>query len=323
MSQRTAGNELRWLEARVKVDGELAEAVSEYFGRLGTGGAVLEQIASGDAAAADQAGFWVKAYMPVRSPADERAHRRRVEEGLWHLGQIRPLDPPEFRLLADEDWAETWKANYRPLRIGRRLVIKPTWCEWESAPDQVIVELDPGMAFGTGLHPSTQMCLYGLEDYVAPGQRVLDLGSGSGILAIAAALSGAGSVLAVDVDPLAVESTTRNAAANGVSEQIRVVEGSLPPRNGRDESVERLAEELAPAGFDLILVNILAEVIVGLVGRGLAIWLAPGGVMITAGIIRERQEMVQQALAAADLTVVDQREEGDWVSLIARKPSAD
>jgi ribosomal protein L11 methyltransferase len=322
MSEQADGGELRWLEARVEVDGELAEAVSEYFGRIGTGGAVLEQIVPERNDAGETARFWVKAYLPVRSPEDDASHRRRVAEGVWHLSQIRPLPEPEFKLLADEDWAESWKAHYHPLVIGTRIVIKPSWCEWDASAGQIVVELDPGMAFGTGLHPSTQLCLIGLEDHAAPGQRVLDLGAGSGILSIAAARLGVGQVLALDIDPLSIESTTRNAAANGTAETIRVALGSLPPRDARDDHVAAQARDMAPAGFDLMLVNILAEVIADLLGRGLADWLAAGGVMITAGIIAERQELVRHALAVAGLEVIDRREQGDWVSLIARKPAA-
>jgi len=322
MSEQTHDSDLRWLEARVQVDGELAEAVSEYFSRLGTGGAVLEQIVPDRHEVEDISLYWVKVYMPVRSPEDEESHRRRVSEGLWHLGQIRPLGEPEFTLLADEDWAESWKEHYRPLAIGNRIVIKPSWCEWETSEGQIVVELDPGMAFGTGLHPSTQLCLIGLEDYVAAGQRVLDLGAGSGILSIAAVLLGAEQVLAVDIDPLSVESSARNAAANGTADRIRVLPGSLPPRDDTDRPAVESAQAMAPAGFDLMLVNILAEVIVDLVERGLVDWLANSGIIITAGIIAERQEMVRQALTSAGLEVIDRRQRGDWVSLIARKPAA-
>ena len=322
MNEHEEAGDLRWLEARVEVDGELAEAVCEYFGRLGAGGAVLEQIVPelNDAGATSH--YWVKAYMAVRSPEDEESHRRRVAEGIWHLSQIRPLPEPEFTLLADEDWAESWKAHYRPLLIGTHIVIKPSWCEWEASEGQMVVELDPGMAFGTGLHPSTQLCLIGLEDYAAAGQRVLDLGAGSGILSIAATLLGGKQVLALDIDPLSVESTTRNAAANGAADKIRVALGSLPPRGETDEEAVAQAREIAPAGFDLMLVNILAEVIADLLRRGLADWLAAGGVMITAGIIVERQDLVRRALETAGLEIIDRRQQGDWVSLVARKPVA-
>jgi len=321
MSEHDHRKDLHWLEVRLRVDGELAEAVSEYFGRLGTGGAVLEEIVPGESADNVPSEYWVKVYMAVRSPEDEREHRRRVEEDLWHLSQIYPLKEPEFKLLADEDWAEVWKAKYHPFLVGKRTVIKPSWCEWEADEGQIVIELDPGMAFGTGLHPSTQLCLIGLEDHALAGQQALDLGTGSGILAIAAALSGMEQILALDTDPLAVESAISNVELNGVADRIQVAVGSLPPRDHADQDIVRRAEEIAPAGFGLMLVNILAEVIVDLLERGLSDWLAPDGVMIAAGIIRERQEMVHEALAAAGLEIVDRRTQGDWVALIARKSS--
>jgi ribosomal protein L11 methyltransferase len=310
---------LRWLEARVQAEGEAAEAISELFNRLGTGGAVLEElVADGQA---DDAGrqYWIKAYLPVHTPEEEAEQRRRIAEGLWHLAQLRELGEPEFRLLADEDWAEAWKASYKPLSIGRRVVIKPSWCEWQAQPGQIVIELDPGQAFGTGLHPSTQLCLLGLEDYSRPAQTVLDLGTGSGILAIVAARLGAGRILAVDIDPLAVEVAEENVRLNGVWEQIVVAQGSLPPRDANDRAVAEAAGRLAPAGFDLMLVNILAEVIVEMLRRDLARWLAPGGVMITAGIIRERQALVESELAAAGLAIIERRQQGDWISLVAQK----
>ena len=321
MSEHDRRKDLHWLEVRLRVDGELAEAVSEYLGRLGTGGAVLEEIVPGQTTDDVPSEYWVKVYMPAHSPEDERLHRRRVEEDLWHLSQIHPLNEPEFKLLADEDWAEVWKASYHPFLVGKQTVIKPSWCEWEADEGQIVIELDPGMAFGTGLHPSTQLCLIGLEDHALAGQQVLDLGTGSGILAIAAALSDVKQVLALDIDPLAVESAISNAELNEVADRIHVATGSLPPRDHADQDIVRRAEKMAPAGFGLMLVNILAEVIVDLLERGLCDWLAPDGVMIAAGIIRERQEMVHEALAAAGLAIVDCRTQGDWVAQIARKSS--
>jgi ribosomal protein L11 methyltransferase len=311
---------VQWLEVRVQADGEVAEAVNDLFGRLGTGGAVLEELVPEGEPDDAIRSYWIKTYLPVHNPEEEAEYRRRVSEGLWHIGQIGPLGEPVFTLLADADWAEAWKAHYHPLAIGRRLVIKPTWTEFHAEPGQVIVELDPGQAFGTGLHPSTQLCLLGLEAHDLAGQAVLDLGTGSGILAIAAARLGAGRVLAIDGDPLAVEVAQRNAAANGVEGQIVAAAGTLPPRDADDLGVAALAEHMAPAGFGLMLVNILAEVIAGLFASGLAQWMAPGGTVITAGIIDTRRGVVEQALAEAGLYVTGCRSIGDWVSIVARKP---
>ena len=185
-----------WLEARLQADGEAAESISDFFNRIGTGGAVLEELAEDGNTDDSRRSYWVKAYVPVGTEGEELEQRRRIEEGLWHLAQIYPFGDVEFRLLSFQDWSEAWKKSYKPLAVGRHIVIKPSWCAWEAGPEQVIVEIDPGQAFGTGLHPSTQLCLMELEKWAAPGQKVLDLGTGSGILAITAARLGVDRVLA-------------------------------------------------------------------------------------------------------------------------------
>ncbi|HIC93869.1 MAG TPA: 50S ribosomal protein L11 methyltransferase, partial [Anaerolineae bacterium] len=246
----------------------------------------------------------VRTYLPISREGLET--RRRLEEGLWHLSQIYPLPPPRFRQLTEEDWASAWKKHYRVLRAGRRLVIKPSWQEYTPRPEDVVIELDPGMAFGTGVHPTTRMCLAALEDHLRPGMRVLDLGTGSGILAIAAAKLGAGSVLALDVDPVAVRVARDNVLTNGVEGIVAVRQGSLAEARGR---------------FDLVLANILARVIVELAERGLADRLRMGGLLVAAGIIEDQEEGVRRALQARGMAVVERRRERDWVTLIAaRRP---
>ena len=214
---------LGWLEASVQVDGEAAEAVTEVFNRYGRGGAVLSTDFDDDSG--DAAVVTVKTYLSLDE--EGRKTRRRIEEALWHLSQIYPLPPPQFRELTENDWANAWKKHYHVLRVGQRIVIKPRWQEYEPRPDDIVIELDPGMAFGTGLHPTTRMCLQALEEHLEPGARVLDLGTGSGILAIAAAKLGAGSVLALDNDPLAVKAVRANVQSNGVQDLVTVELGSL------------------------------------------------------------------------------------------------
>jgi ribosomal protein L11 methyltransferase len=285
---------LSWLEVSVQADGEAAEAVSEVFNRYGRGGAVLSTDfgnGSGNAAVVT-----VKTYLPLDE--EGRKTRRRIEEALWHLSQIYPLPAPEFRELTEDDWANAWKKHYHVLRIGQRIVIKPPWQEHKRRPGEVIIELDPGMAFGTGLHPTTRMCLEALEEHLKPGAKVLDLGTGSGILAIAAAKLGAGSVLALDNDPLAVRAARTNVRSNGVHDLITVEYGSL------DEATEE---------FDLVLVNILARVIIELADQGLVDRVRPTGLMIAAGIIEEQEAEVTVALREHGLEIVERRQEKDWV----------
>jgi ribosomal protein L11 methyltransferase len=278
---------LDWIEASVRVDDEAAEAVSELINRYVPGGAVIEQ----DPNISDT--LTVKVFLPP----DDGGTRRKIEEGLWHLGQIYPIPEPRFRPLPHQEWAEAWKSHFQVLRIGRHVVVKPSWLTHSPAPGDIVVEIDPGMAFGTGLHPSTRLCIQVLEELIQPGMRVLDLGTGSGILAIVAALMDAGQVTALDVDRL----------ANGVADRVRVEEGSI--------------ERLTPgtASFGLMLVNIMADVIIALVGQGLLSHLAPGGWFVGAGILESQIGDVQAALSEQGLHRIQIYQEKDWVALVGRR----
>jgi ribosomal protein L11 methyltransferase len=203
------------------------------------------------------------------------------------------------RELQEEDWANAWKEHYHTRQVGRRLVIKPSWLSYVPAEGEVVVELDPGMAFGTGLHPTTDSCLQLLEDLVRGGERVLDLGTGSGILSLAAAGLGCGSILALDVEPIAVSTAASNTASLG--DRIQVREGSLPLPQ--------------PEQFELLLANIIARVLVDL-ARELASCLTPGGRLLASGIIAEKEPDVLAAFSAAGLRVERRVQAGDWVTLV-------
>jgi len=287
---------VEWLEVSVTVETETAEAVAEVLSRYAPRGVAIE--AGPDGWHADP--VVVKAYLPADE--DLWAKRKQVEEALWHLGQIQPIPEPTFHPIAEENWAELWKKQLEVLHVGRRTVIQPSWLDYDPAPDDIVIQLDPGMAFGTGLHPTTQMCLEALEEFVSPGCTVLDLGTGSGILAIAAAKLGAARVLALDNDPEAVEVAYGNIATNGVRESVDVEPGSLSEAVGT---------------YDLVMVNILARVIVEMVREGLATRLSADGKLITAGIIAEQAPAVISAFDQGDLALLGQRRKDDWVSLLA------
>ncbi len=306
-----------WIEISVRADGEAAEAVSELFNRLnsrpdGQGGAVTEVGGFDPVGEAHEPVVNVRTYLPAGA-VDSAERQRQIEEGLWFLGRIHPLGEPVVRRLAEEDWANAWKAHYHPLRIGRRFLVVPAWQTGQIGPasGELAIVLDPGMAFGTGLHPSTQLCLRAMEGAVAPGQRVLDAGCGSGILSIAAARLGAASVDAFDIDPLAVDSTAANAALNDLPVSIDVFAASGP-----DEGPFWVRDDGSRRTWDVILVNILPHVILELLGRGLHRHLAPGGRLILAGIIEEREPDLLDALAERDLRVMDRLAEGDWLALV-------
>ena len=210
---------MNWIEISVQADGEAAEAVSGLFNRLnsrpdGQGGAVTEVGGFDLVGENHHPTVIIKTYLPADT-AETPHIQQQIEEGLWYLGRIYPLGEVRIHPLAEEDWANAWKSSYHPLRIGRHFLVIPAWQTAEVVPEpgDVPLILDPGMAFGTGLHPSTQLCLMAMEDVVQPGQRVLDAGCGSGILSIAAVRLGAGRVDAFDIDPIAVRATEENAGA--------------------------------------------------------------------------------------------------------------
>jgi ribosomal protein L11 methyltransferase len=325
-----------WLELSVEVDNEAVEAVSELLARYGYNGGVVVEPAwtpgdEGPEFSYDTARPAVlRTYLPLDEQAEEA--RQRIEQALWHLGQMRPVGQLQARTLQEEDWANAWKQHYRVLRVGERTVVVPSWLEYEAAPDDVVLHLDPGMAFGTGLHPTTQLCLRLLERYARPGQRALDLGTGSGILAIAAAKLGAGPVLALDNDPVAVQVAAENIARNGVADVVQAAEGSLGAGKtmghwlsgdfGEQATAARgqgagetRAGDPSPASFDLIAANLIAKVLV-ILATDLAAALAPGGALVSSGIIDTKEAEVSAALTAAGLRQLERHAEGEWVALV-------
>lgn len=312
------------MEISVTTDGEAAEAVVELFNRYGQGGAVVEMqldCLEHELTTALPQRVVVKSYLPGDGSADDR--RQRLEEGLWHLSQIYPIPDPVLRPLAEQDWMESWKKQYHLQRIGRRIVIVPAWEEYAPAPGEAILRLEPGMAFGTGLHPTTRLCLQALETRLIAGSTVLDVGTGSGVLAIAAAKLGARSILALDADPTAVAVAQENVRLNKVAEQVTVQHGTLPGGAAAEwlppPSAAGCRLSLLETGrFDLILINILAPVIAGM-APALAARLAEGGQVIASGIIDSQEADVAQTLGAQGLQVVGRAVEKDWVSLVARR----
>ena len=315
-----------WLEIAVSVDAEMAEAVAEALSRYVSNGVAIEQLARDIAPGPDwspdgplEPGVVVRGYLPLDAEAGTK--RRQIEEALWHLRQIAPMREPAFRQVKQSDWESAWKEHYHVARVSGRFVIKPSWREYQPQPSDVVLELDPGMAFGTGLHPTTQMCLRAIEAHMPPGARALDLGAGSGILAIAAAKLGAASVLALDIDPLAVEVARENAARNGVAGLVRVEAGSLAdlPKPGAGPSGDHPAEASTPAVFDFALVNILAKTIIQLCDEGLAQIISPAGVVAFAGLIDTQEDEVRGALARAGFAVIERAQDKDWVGLVCRR----
>src|SRR5512142_2088719 len=208
------------------VDPELAEAVSELISRFVSNGVVVESGVTYNDAEDEGTPFGparVFGYLAIDERLEET--RQRLEEGLWHLSQIQPLPEPSYRNIVDEDWMASWKQHYHPIQIGKRLLILPAWID-DPQQDRIAVKIDPSMAFGTGTHPTTQLCMELLEDTVVTGRPVIDVGCGSGILSIGAVKLGASHALAVDIDNAAVQATKENAQANGVLGKIEAGIGS-------------------------------------------------------------------------------------------------
>ena len=212
-------------------------------------------------------------------------------------------DLPKVRQVFEEDWADAWKKHYHTSRIGQRIIIRPVWENYVLQADEIEIILDPGMAFGTGTHATTQLCLMALEDRALAGQIVLDLGCGSGILSILAHRLGAEHVLAVDIDPVATAVTQQNLVLNQVGQGVEVVTGSL-------------AEVLSMgATYDVAVVNILARIILQLCEEGIERIVKPNGSAIFSGIIRSQEHAVREALALIGLSTQNVRYQGDWVAI--------
>lgn len=313
-----------WLELSVEADSEAIEVVSEILSRAAPGGVAVEPAFTltdeGLGAIPDPTRpATVRAYLPaIDGKAAEQAIAE-VEERLGHLQAfgLRPIGALEVRPVHEEDWADAWKQHFPVLRIGRRIVIRPTWQEHVAQPDDVVLALDPGMAFGTGLHPTTRLCLAGIEHWadegIVSGATALDVGCGSGILAIAAGLLGARSVLGVDTDPIAIEATGANADRNDLGGVIAARRGSLPVPEGP---------------FDLVMANLIASLLVHL-AADLAAAMRPGngragsgGRLLASGIFIDREPEVRRAFLAAGLRIVGREQETDWVALDVERPAA-
>lgn len=297
-----------WYQLSVDVDNEAVESVTELFGRYGfnEGVAIEEpyvQDQDGDNVGIDtDKPFTVHTYV-----AEEDFKPEIIEElrkALYFLGQLRGVSDVRVTNLQEQDWANAWKEHFQVHRIGDRVVIRPPWREYVPEENDLEVILDPGMAFGTGLHPSTRLSMLGTEAVVKPGDTVLDVGTGSGILAIAAVKLGAEKVDTVDVEAVAVKATADNAALNDVTDKIAVELGSVGE-----------GEPFWGEQYDVVLANIISRILIELC-EAIVAHTKPGGTIVLAGIIETREQDVIAAYEAAGAKVIDRRFAEDWVSLV-------
>jgi ribosomal protein L11 methyltransferase len=301
-----------WLEIIVETVPLLAEMSGEILIEAGCGGVVyLDPPPGKDGPSARSCR--VTGYLPLQDDYDRKVDG--IKERLAGLDRYFPPGPGEphprtqvfLRRVKEENWGENWKKHFRPQFIGS-VVITPPWHEVPAVPGQVVVKIDPGMAFGTGTHPSTVLSLRLLQEVIRGGETVYDLGTGSGILALAAAGLGAAQVTGVDVDPVAVEEARRNVSRNKMNGRVRVVRGNL-------------LENLAP-GVDLVVINIIAETIIGVLPE-LPRFLNPGGQVIASGIVFSRANEVKEAVLATGLEYRKEITEEGWVACLAGRSGGD
>ena len=296
----------RWLEVSFVVNGELAEALSEVLGRFVEGGVAVESNVRYNDAEDEGTPYGpvrIYGYLPVNESLEE--NRRKMEESIWYLGRIQPLPDPVYTPIEDQDWMNSWKANYKPIEIGKNMMIVPAWMNPDTK-GRIPLRIDPSMAFGTGTHPTTQLCLVLIEKYLTPRDDVLDVGCGSGILSIAAIKQGANAAYGVDIDPLSVKASYENADLNDSTNAVLFKQGSV---------AEVLSDDQIPHNAPLVVANILAPVIIRLMDAGLHQLVSPGGMIILSGILDHQADDVIRACQEKGLQLVEIIQSQDWVAL--------
>jgi len=310
---------VNWLEVSLTVNGELAEAVADVLARFAPNGVMTEQavkFSNAEDPGTPVEPIAVRAYLPADEKLEETRHK--LEEALFYLGMIQPVPAPVFTPLADQNWMDAWKVHYQPIPIGKRLIIVPTWLE-SADMKRIPIRIDPGMAFGTGTHPTTQLCLELVEAYSRQDGEVIDIGCGSGILSIAALKLGAHFALAVDIDSASVKASIENAVANGIRRgRISVGLGSVAELLAGRLQVQSPGVQCIQQA-PLVLANILAPVIISLFGQGLGDLVSADGMLILSGILTEQSASVLIAAQAHGFKLVEKRQMGDWVALALKR----
>ena len=298
---------MKWLQLSVRTTPEFVEPVSELFRRYGERDVIVQEEGNWDpdntSEMAPPTSVVVMTCLSMDSTTSSR--REMIDVGIRLVSILEPGASLEDRVVDEDEWETAWKSRFIIKHIGKRLVLKPTWQAYLPKTGDVVIELDPGMAFGTGHHPTTRMCLEQLERMLVPGMRVLDLGTGSGILAIAAIKLGAGCVVGLDTDETAIQVARANVEYNKTS-QVQLVHGSLPHSQVQSDE------------YDLAMANVTAGVIASSAGS-LAQALRRNGLLIASGILEERREEVEAALAES-FVVEQSLTDGDWLTMVARKP---
>lgn len=311
---------MKWVEVCIHTTQEAIEIVSNLLHEHGASGVVIEdpevltrdwdtslgewyQLSSEDYPIH---GVRVKGYISTDEEMDTVVEDiRHALVGLNAFGLDLGACEVSHVEVNEEDWANAWKQYYKPVKVTERITITPSWEIYDASDDELVIELDPGMAFGTGTHPTTVLCLKALDKTLKGGETVVDVGCGTGVLSIAAVKLGAKSALALDLDPVAVESAVRNTEMNHVSEQVRVAQNDL-------------LKGISPLSVDIVVANILADVIVSFTSEVFDV-LRPGGMYISSGIIKAKKELVRQAIESAGMVIQETIYDEDWVAFVSQK----
>ncbi|MQF87283.1 MAG: 50S ribosomal protein L11 methyltransferase [SAR202 cluster bacterium] len=297
-----------WVEFKVKVAFEYVEPIAELFKKYGKDGIVIEHEGGwnpdeGESPPLNQSAI-LKTYIP-KSPAF-KTNLEMLHIGIQLIGKLTNLEIYEEKQIKEHEWEEAWKAHFTPLKIGKKIIVQPPWHQLKTTEDNIVIEIDPGLAFGTGHHPTTMRTLQCLEELIKPEDNVVDVGSGSGILSIGAAKLGAAKVLGVEIDPVAVKAGRENLIANAVSGKVRFYTGSLPNENIPFE------------WSDLTLANVNSLVLTQL-GAELNRSLKSTGILVASGILFNKLDEVVSAFAQNKLYVAEQFQDDDWVTLVLKK----
>lgn len=329
---------MRWHELTVLAKEASQEMVTHYLTELGAGGVSVEEAWDESKPRETKYGMIYdqnmndirKGYAEIKAYFSEGTDMAQIAEELRVLLNELPeygYDAGEFTIstgdVHEDDWAHAWKKYFKPIAVTERLTIKPTWEVYEpSREGELIIELDPGMAFGTGTHATTALCLKALDGAISGGEQVIDVGTGSGILAIGAIKLGADKVLAVDLDPVAVASAKVNAELNGLQDVIEARESDLLGVLNDGDIGSGDADNRVKPPVDIVVANILAEIILLFLGDVMDV-LKPGGIYICSGIYKNKELAVEAGLLAAGFEIIDKLRQEEWIAFVAGKPKGD
>ena len=329
---------MKWKEITINTTEQAIEMISNFLHEMDAGGVSIEESGTLNKQRDTSLGQWYE--LPLNDiPEGHAVIKGYFTEGIDtdaltaelvpSIEQLREfgIDPGQFeisvKLVDEEDWANAWKQYFKPIKVSNSLTIKPTWEHYEAAPGEKIIELDPGMAFGTGTHPTTALCLRTLESVIKGDEEIIDVGTGSGILAIGAIKLGARRVLALDLDPVAVSSATENVQLNGLSDLIEVKESDLLGLLGgkvvfaANESDAQNTSVTLPV--DLVVANILAEIILLFIDDVYEA-LKPNGIYIASGVYKNKEADVEEGLIRSGFINIEKHRDEDWIAFVARKP---